>query len=101
MYHSSSSHDHTIAAVCILPMQTLRSRHMSTGIEASRRAWILSPPAEPPVLVLRLNQVTRQFCGEPPQTPRADFDREPLPYTGSCPRFHLTFLATMRPALET
>jgi hypothetical protein len=27
--------------------------------EASRRAWIPSPPAEPPVLVLWLNQVTR------------------------------------------
>jgi hypothetical protein len=32
--------------------------------EASRRARILSPPAEPPVLVLCLKQTDR-FCGEP------------------------------------
>jgi hypothetical protein len=68
--------------------------------EASRRARIPSPPAEPPVLVLWLNQVTRWFFGEPPQTPRADSGRESLPYTGSCPRLHLAFLATMRPALD-
>jgi hypothetical protein len=65
--------------------------------EASRRARIPSPPAEPPVLVLWLNQVTRQFCGEPPQIPRADSGCEPLLYISSCPRLRLAFLATMRP----
>jgi hypothetical protein len=40
-------------------MQALRSRHMPAGIEASRRAQIPSPPAEPPVFVLWFNQVTR------------------------------------------
>jgi hypothetical protein len=73
---------------------------MSTGIEASRRARILSLLAEPQVLVLWLNQVTRRFCGEPQQTPRADSSREPLPCTGSCPRLRLAFLATMRPTLD-
>jgi hypothetical protein len=68
--------------------------------EASRRARIPSPPTEPPVLVLLLNLVTRRFCGEPPQTPRADSGREPLPYTSSCPRLHLAFLATMRHTLD-
>jgi hypothetical protein len=68
--------------------------------EASRRSRIPSPPAEPLVLVLWLNQVTRPFCGEPRQTPRADSSREPLPCTGSCPRIHLAFLATMRLALN-
>jgi hypothetical protein len=53
--------------------------------EASRHAQIPSPPVEPLVLVLWLNQVTQRFFGEPPQTPRADFGREPLPCTGSCP----------------
>jgi hypothetical protein len=61
---------------------------------------ISSSPAEPLALVLWLNQVTRRFCGQPPQTPRADSGREPLPYNGSCPRHHLAFLATMRPALD-
>jgi hypothetical protein len=42
----------------------------------------------------------RWFYGEPPQTPRADSGREPLPCTGSCPRLRLSFLATMRPALD-
>jgi hypothetical protein len=42
----------------------------------------------------------RRFYGEPPQTPRADSGREPLPCTGSCPRLRLAFLATMRPALD-
>jgi hypothetical protein len=37
-------------------MQALRSRHVSTRIEATRRARIPSPPAEPPNLVLWLNQ---------------------------------------------
>jgi hypothetical protein len=39
----------------------MRSRHVSAGIEASRRAGIPSPPAELPFLVLWLNQVTRRF----------------------------------------
>jgi hypothetical protein len=79
-------------------MQALRSRHVSAGIEASRRAQIPSPPAEPPVLVLWLNQVTRRFCGEPPQTPRADSDREPLPCT-SVHDFVLLFLPLCGPHL--
>jgi hypothetical protein len=56
---------------------------MSDGIEAYRRARIPSPPAEPLVLVLWLNQVTQRLSGEPQQTPRADSGREPLPCTGS------------------
>jgi hypothetical protein len=68
--------------------------------EASRHARIPSLPAEPPVLVLWLNQVTQRFCGEPPQTPRADSGCEPLPCTVSCSRLRLAFLATMRPALD-
>jgi hypothetical protein len=47
-----------------------------------------------------LNQVTLRFSGEPPQTPRADSGREPLPCIGSGRRLHLAFLATMRPALD-
>jgi hypothetical protein len=78
----------------------LRSRHASADIEASRHAWIPSPPAEPPILVLWHNQVTRRFSGEPPQTPRAYSGCEPLPYTGSSPQLRLAFLATMRPALD-
>jgi hypothetical protein len=38
--------------------------------EASPRARIASPPTETSVLVLWLNQVTRRFCGELPQTPQ-------------------------------
>jgi hypothetical protein len=68
--------------------------------KACRCARILSLPAEPPVLVLWLNQVTWRFCGEPPQTSRADSGCEPLPCTGSRPRLRLAFLATMRPALD-
>jgi hypothetical protein len=83
----------SIDANLAIPTHVLR-------FKASRRAQIPSPPAEPPDLVLWLNQVTRWFCGEPPQTPRADSGREPLPCTGSCPRFRLAFLATMRPALD-
>jgi hypothetical protein len=96
-----SSHGHAFAADRVLPTQALRSRHMSAGIEASRRAWILSLPDEPPILVFWLNQVTRRFCSEPPQTPRADFSREPLPCIGSRPRLRLGFLATMRPHLTS
>jgi hypothetical protein len=83
----------SLDASLAIPTRVLR-------FESSRRARIPSPPAEPPVLVLCLNQVTRQFCGEPPQTPHADSGRELLPYTGSCPRLHLAFLATMQPALD-
>jgi hypothetical protein len=72
-------------------MQALRSRHASASIESSRRARIPSPPAEPSVLVLWLNQVTRRFSGEPLQTPRADSGREPLPCTGSGQRLRLAF----------
>jgi hypothetical protein len=68
--------------------------------EASRRARIPSLPADPPVLVLWLNQLTQRFCGEPLQTPRADSSRHALPCTGSCPRLRHAFLATMRPALD-
>jgi hypothetical protein len=73
---------------------------VSADIEASRRARIPSPPIEPSVLVLWINQVTRRFCGEPPQTPHADSGRESLPCTGSCPRLRLSFLAVIRPALD-
>jgi hypothetical protein len=86
--------------------QTTSSRHKPYG-PATRPptskllgARISSPPAEPPVLVLCLNQVTRPFSGEPPQTPRADSGREPLPCTGSCPRLRLASFGTMRPALD-
>jgi hypothetical protein len=68
--------------------------------EASRRARIPSPPAEPPVLVLWFNQVTRRFSGEPQQTPCADSGCEPLPCIGADRRLRLAFLATMRPALD-
>jgi hypothetical protein len=77
-----------------------RCRRLPPQTEASRRAQIPSPPAKPPVLVLWLNQVTRRFSGEPPQTPRADSDCEPLPCTGSGRRLRLAFLAIMRPALD-
>jgi hypothetical protein len=50
--------------------------------EASWRARIPSPPAEPPVLVLWLNQVTRLVFSEPPQTLRVDFGCELLACTG-------------------
>jgi hypothetical protein len=76
----------------------MRSRHTFAGIEASRCARIPSPPIEPPVLVLWLNQVPRPFFGELPQTPGADSDFEPLPCTGSGRRLCLAFLATMWPA---
>jgi hypothetical protein len=52
---STPSHGHAIAAVCVLLTQALRSRHVSAGIKASRRAQIPSPPTEPLVLVLWLN----------------------------------------------
>jgi hypothetical protein len=73
-------------------MQALRSRHASPGIEASRRAPIPSPPAEPPVLVLWLKQVTRRFCGEPPQTPREDSVMSRYPALTPIHDFILLFL---------
>jgi hypothetical protein len=82
------------------PTQALRSRRVSSGIEASRCTRIPSLPAEPPVLVLWPIQVTRQFCDELPQTSRADSGRELLPCTDSSRRLRLAFLATMRPALD-
>jgi hypothetical protein len=87
-----------LAAVYVFQMLALRSRRVSPGIEASRRAWIPSLPVEPPVLVLWLNQENRRFCGEPPQTPCAHCGHKPVPCIGSCPRLRLTFLATMRSA---
>jgi hypothetical protein len=95
-----SSRGHTFSVVHILPTQAPWSRRVCPDIKASRHDWILSLPAEPPVLVLWLNQVTQRFCGEPSQTPRADFDHEPLPCTDSYPWLRLAFLATMRPALD-
>jgi hypothetical protein len=85
-------------------MQALRSRHASADIEASRRAQIPSPPAEPPVLVLWLNQVTEGFLVNrreprvqtlvmsryPAQAPVDDFILLFLPPCGP----HLTSLAT-------
>jgi hypothetical protein len=91
---------HVFSTVRVLPTQAQRSHHVSPGIEASQRTRIPSPPIEPPVLVLWLHQVTRRISGKPPQTPRADSNSEPLPYTGSCPRLCLAFLATMWTALD-
>jgi hypothetical protein len=85
----SSSGGQAFAAVRVLLTQAPRSRRVSPFIEASRRARISSPPAEPPVLVLWLNQATRWFCGEPPQTPHADSGCEPLPCINSCPWLRL------------
>jgi hypothetical protein len=67
--------------------------------EASRHVRIPYSPAEPPVLVLWLNQVTRRFCGELPQTQRADSGCEPLPCTGSDRRLRLAFLPPCGPHL--
>jgi hypothetical protein len=96
----SSSGGQAFAAVRVLLTQAPQSRRVSPFIEASRRARISSPPAEPPVLVLWLNQATRWFCGEPPQTPHADTGCEPLPCINSCPWLRLAFAATMRPTLD-
>jgi hypothetical protein len=67
--------------------------------QASRRARNPYPPAEPPILVFWLNQVTQRFCGEPLQTPCADSSCEPLPYTSSCPWLRFAFLANCGPHL--
>jgi hypothetical protein len=83
----------SLDASLAIPMRVLR-------FKASRRTRIPSPPAEPPVLVLWLNQVSRRFFGESLQNPHADSGREPLPYTGSYPRLRLALLATMRTALD-
>jgi hypothetical protein len=89
----TSSGGHAFATVRILPTQAPHSRRVSLGIEASHGARIPSSPAGPPILVLWLSQVTRWFCGEPLQTPRADSGHELLPCTGSSPRLCLAFLA--------
>jgi hypothetical protein len=67
--------------------------------KASSRAWIPSLPAESLVLVLWLNQVTWRFCGELPQTPRADSgcDRHPAP--AHVHDFVLLFLSPWGPHL--
>jgi hypothetical protein len=83
----------SLDARLVIPMRVLR-------FKASRRARILSPPAEPPVLVLWLNQVTRSVLWWTAANPPWDFGYEPLPCTGSDRRFRLAFLATMRPALD-
>jgi hypothetical protein len=57
--HTSLSLDASLA----IPTHVLR-------FEVSRRTWISSPPTEPLVLALWLNQGTRRFCGEPPQSLR-------------------------------
>jgi hypothetical protein len=103
--HFGNSHHSTIGR---MPGdRTLLSLDASLAIptrvlsfEASRRARIPSPLVEPPVWVLWLNQVTKRFCGQLPQTTSADSDHEPLPYTASDRRLRLAFLATMRPALD-
>jgi hypothetical protein len=84
---------HTLDASLAIPMRVPR-------FEVSRRARIPFPPAESPVLVFWFNQVTRQFSGEPPQTPHADSCCEPLPCTSTDRWLRLAFLATMRPALD-
>jgi hypothetical protein len=76
--------------------QALQSRHVSS---ASKLLGAPGSHLRPPSLRYWFCGSTRRFFGEPPQTPRADSDREPLPCTGSCPQLHLAFLATMRPAL--
>jgi hypothetical protein len=81
--HSSSSGGHAFTVVRVIPTQAPRSHHVSTDIIASRRGRIRSPSAEPLVLDLWINQVTRRFCGEPLQTLCADSGRESLPCTGS------------------
>jgi hypothetical protein len=67
--------------------------------EASRRARIPSLPAESLVLVLWLNQVTRRFCGELPQTPRADSGCELHPAPTYVHDFVLLFLSPWGPHL--
>jgi hypothetical protein len=94
-----SSRGHAFAAIRVLPTQAPRSRHVSSNIEASRRVWIPFLPAEPPVLVLWLNEVTWRFCGEPPQTSHADSGCEPLPCTGHVHNFVLLFLPSCGPHL--
>jgi hypothetical protein len=72
---------------------------VSAGIEASQRARISSPPAEPPVLILWLNQVTQRFCGEPPQTPRATPVVSRYPALAPVHDFVLLFLPPCGPHL--
>jgi hypothetical protein len=83
--------------------QALRSRRVSSASKLlgapgshlrspSLSSWFCGPTKLP-----------GRFCGDPPQTPRADSGREPLPCTSSChnivllflsPSPHLTLLAT-------
>jgi hypothetical protein len=60
-------------------MQALQSRLMSAGIEASRHARIPSPSAEPPVLLLWINPLTRWFCSELPKPPKVSRYPAPAP----------------------
>jgi hypothetical protein len=83
---------HSLNASLATPTHVLR-------FEVSQRTRIPSPPVESPVLVLCLNQVTRRFCGEPPQTPRANSGHEMLPYTGPVHDFVLHFLPPCGPHL--
>jgi hypothetical protein len=55
--------------LCVLPTQAPRLCRVSPASKLLS-ARILSPPAEPPVLVLWLNQVTLTVFCEPPQIPR-------------------------------
>jgi hypothetical protein len=78
----------SLDASLAIPMRVLR-------FEASRHAQIPSPPDEPPVSVLWLNQVTRRVqtpvvCHYPTPTPVHDFVLLFLPPCGT----HLTPLAT-------
>jgi hypothetical protein len=87
-------------ALRLVSTQALRSRRVSSASKLLGAPRSRLPPIEPLVLVLWLNQVTRRFCGEPSQTPRADSGHEPLPCTSSCARLRITFLATTRPTLD-
>jgi hypothetical protein len=100
----------SLNASLAIPMRVLR-------FEVSRRARISSLSVESSVLALWLNQGTRRFCGEPPQTlqtqcslhanpthdlaatlSRLDLGFEAQPRNST--RLRLVFLATMRPALD-
>jgi hypothetical protein len=95
----SSSSSHAFAAIRVL---TCMPRDPATCPPASNLLGATGSRLRPltSVWVLWLNQVTQWVCGEPPQTPRANSAREPLPCTGSYPRLHLAFLANMRLALD-
>jgi hypothetical protein len=94
-----SSGSRVFVAVRVLPTQALQSRRVSPSIDDSRRARITSPPTEPPVLILWLNQETREFCGEPLQTPRANFGVIRYPALAPVDNFVLLFLPPCNPHL--